>query len=258
MFRLRTLADGESLRRAGFEFVVIVMGVLVALTGDQWRQDHQETRELDGYLASVLSEVQSNLRTVRWIRTSLTVRKIPALETVIAYLESGDTSVDDPDALLRALAVSSWGAHPWFTRNRFDALKNSGLLRQLGDEELADGMSSTFQAPQVLLDQVELIQGDYPVVVNEIIPATDQPELNAMRGYAWGDAMPAAIAIDISPKEAIELMNQDRERLLRLARGEAAVATAKWYAFLRIEQQFSEVEQALAKRLGVELPPERP
>lgn len=258
MFRLRGLTGVDSARRAGFEFVAIVMGVLVALTGDQWRQDHQEVRELNEYLGSVLNEVRSNLRTVRWIRTSLTTRKIPALETVIAYLESGDTNVDDPDELIRALAISSWAANPWFTRNRFDAVKNSGLLRQLEDQDLADELSSTFQAPQVLLDQVELIQGDYPVVVNEIVPATEQPKLNMMRGYAGGDATPAAIAIDISSKEAIELINQDRERLLRLARGEAAVATAKWYAFLRIEQQFSEVEQALAEHLGIELPPEQP
>jgi len=258
MFRVRGLTGVDSVRRAGFEFVAIVMGVLVALTGDQWRQDHQEIRELNEYLASVLSEVQSNIRTVRWIRSSVTTFKIPALETVIAYLESGDTTVDDPDALIRALAISSLAANPWFTRNRFDALKNSGLLRQLDDPELADGMSSSFQAPQVLLSQVDLIQGDYPAVVNEIVPATEQPDLNMMRGYAWGDEQPAAIAIDISSQEAIELMNQDRERLLRLARGEAAVATAKWYAFLRIEQQFSELEKALAERLGVELPPEQP
>ncbi len=256
MFRLRSLADGESLRRAGFEFVVIVMGVLVALAGDQWRQDQEETRELNGYLAHVLNEVQSNLRTVRRIRISLIVLKIPALEMVIAYLESGDTTVDDPDELMRALATSSWSADPWFTRNRFDALKNSGLLRQLGDVDLADELSDTFQAPQVLLDQVEAMQGDYPVVVNEIIPATEQPELNRMRGYAGGDAKPPAVAIDITPVEAIGLINQDRERLLRLARGEVAVATAKWYSLLRIEEQFSELEQALAKRLGIELPPE--
>jgi hypothetical protein len=258
MFRLRGGNGVDSLRRAGFEFVVIVMGVLVALAGDQWRQDQEDARELSGYLASVLSEVQANLRTVRRIRTSLTVLKIPALETVIAYLESGDTTADDPHELMRALALSAWSADPWFTRSRFDALKNSGHLRQLGDAELADEMSGTFQAPQVLLDQVDAMQGDYPVVVNEIIPATEQPELNLMRGYTWGDAKPPAVAIDISLAEAIDLMNQDRERLRRLARGEAAVATAKWYALLRIEGQFSELEKALAKRLGVELPPEQP
>jgi len=84
MFRLRRLADGESLRRTGLEFVVIVMGVLVAHAGDQWRQHQEETRELNGYLANVLSEVQQNLRTVRRIRNILAVLKVPALETVVS------------------------------------------------------------------------------------------------------------------------------------------------------------------------------
>lgn len=260
MFRLRGFTEGQSLKRAALEFLVIVIGVLVALAGDQWRQEREEARELNAYLVSVLGEVQSNLTTIRLVRSMLTVLKIPALETVIAYLGSDDTTVEDPDELLRAFAASGGTAVPWLTRSRFEALRNSGLLRQLPNDEysLADTLSGTYQAPQVLLDQVDLIQGEFPVAVNEYIPAGDQPQLNRMRGYAATDAQPPAVAIDINPAEAIALINRDRERLLRLARGEVAVATATWYALARLDEAFTELEKDLAEQLGIELPPREP
>jgi len=119
----------------------------------------------------------------------------------------------------------------------------------LDDQDLADNISSTYQAPQVLLDQVDAIQGDYPVVAMEFIPASYQAELSTLSGYSWEPA--PEIAIDISATEAVALIQQDRERLLRLARGEAAAATAKWYALNRIKEEFVELETELAERLGV-------
>ena len=249
MFRLRPDENGDPFRRAVFEFVVIVTGVLVALAADEWREDRQELRELNSYLVSVLDEVRDNLGTIRIVKSALTVRKITGLETVIAQLESGEPGVDDPDAFIRQVAYSADTASPWFTYSRFEALKSSGLLRLLEDDDLADGLSGTYQAPQVLLDQVRVLQGDYPTVVNQFIPASYQAELNPLRDYSR-EAAPE-IAIDIGAKEAVDLIHQNRERILRLARGEAALATAKWYALNRLAEQFFEVERQLAQRVGV-------
>jgi hypothetical protein len=249
VFRSRGESGGEPVRRAVFEFVVIVTGVLVALAADEWRQERQELRELNSYLVSVLDEVRDNLGTIRIIRSALTTLKIAGLETVIAQLESGDTTVDDPEGFIRQIALSADITNPWFTYSRFEALKTSGLLRLLENDDLADSLSSTFQAPQVLLDPVKVLQGDYPIVVNELIPASYQAELNPLRGYSR-EAAPE-IVIDIGANEAVDLIHQDRERILRLARGEAALATAKWYALNRLAEQFFGLEKQLAKRLGV-------
>ena len=67
MFRSRGESGDEPIRRAVFEFVVIVTGVLVALAADEWRQERQELRELNSYLVSVLDEVRDNLGTIRII-----------------------------------------------------------------------------------------------------------------------------------------------------------------------------------------------
>lgn len=255
MFPFSSIQGLAPMRRAVFEFLVIVIGVLVALAADEWRQTRAELRDLDEHLASVLDEVRDNLSNVSAVRGGISARKIAGLETIIAHLESGETSVADPDALLKSLADSSAVWRPFVSRNRFDALNTSGLLRLAVGDELRDVLAGTYEVPETLLGQVALIQGDYPIVVNEIIPSTYQSSLSGMRSYIRGNA--PEIALDISANDAVELIHEDRDRLLRLARGEAAVATAIWYALTRIQADFRELEPLLADRVGVPSEAER-
>jgi hypothetical protein len=246
----RSSPNWAPLRRAVFEFLIIVTGVLVALTADEWRQERGERQDLNEHLASVLEEVRDNAGTVRIVRSGISGRKIASLEAVIAHLESGDTAVADPEALLREFADSAAVWRPFISRNQFDALKNSGLLRLARDDELDDKLSGTFENPEILFHQVNLIQGDYPIVVNEFIPASYQSTLNSMRTYITNSKAPE-MALDIGASEAVALIHFERPRLLSLARGEAAVATAVWYALTRILDDFQELERLLADRLGV-------
>ncbi len=237
------------MRRALFEFLVIVIGVLVALAADEWRQERAELQDLDEHLASVLEEVRDNADTVRVVRGGISARKMAGLESVIAHLESEDPSVPDPEALLKDLAESAAVWRPFISRNSFDALKTSGLLRLARDDGLDDNISSTYEVPEILFGQVALIQGEYPIVVNEFIPSPYQSDLSGMRTYSGGKA--PQIALDIGAAEAVALIHEERARLLRLARSETAVATAVWYALTRILDDFYELEQLLADRLGV-------
>ena len=250
MFPFRTTQGWAPMRRAVFEFLVIVIGVLVALAADEWRQTRAEFRDLEEHLTSVLDEVRDNLSNVSAVRGGISARKIAGLETIIAHLESGDTTVSDPDTLLKALADSAAVWRPFVSRNRFDALNTSGLLRLAVGDELRDVLAGTYEVPETLLGQVALMQGDYPIVVNEIIPSTYQSSLSGMRSYIVEGTAPE-IAIDIGAEDAVELIHEDRARLLRLARGEAAVATAVWYALTRIQADFRELEPLLADRVGV-------
>jgi hypothetical protein len=249
MFPFRSNPGWAPVRRATFEFLVIVIGVLVALTADEWRQERGELQDLDEHLASVLEEVRYNAETVRIVRAGISARKIAGLESVIAHLESGEKTVPDPDALLKDLAESAAVWRPFLSRNSFDALKNSGLLRLARDDDLDDTLSGTYQVPEILFDQVALMQGDYPVAVNEFIPSPYHSELSGMRTYSGGTA--PQVALDIGARDAVALIYEDRDRLLKLARGETAVATAVWYALTRILDDFQELDQFLAERLGV-------
>ena len=165
------------------EFLIIVAGILAALAVDQWRQDREELRILNESLADVAVEIRGNISTVERIQNRALVQKMNGLGTVLRFLSDPQAPVDDLMELLKAFAVSARGATPWLVNDRFEALRNSGNLRLLRDANLVNSLVEAYEGPQVLYSQVERLQGTYPTVVNEIIPATMQVQWNPIRWY---------------------------------------------------------------------------
>ena len=99
-------------------------------------------------------------------------------------------------------------------------------------------LGSIYEAPDLLFSQAERIQGDYPKVVNELLPAQLQPQLNPLRGYARDPTIVApAVADDPDLARAIEAIRARRLELLPLARNEVAATTARWYALKRLSNE---------------------
>jgi hypothetical protein len=227
------------------EFLIVVAGILVALAVDQWRQDREELRILKESLADVAMEVHGNISTIERIRDKAMIRKMQGLETAIRFLSDPDGKANDPDALLQAFAFSASGATPWLVDDRFQALRNSGNLRLLRNDELAGHLTTAYEGPHVLFAQIDRIQGTYPTVVNEMLPASLQSTVNSTRWYARGATAPV-IHDSATAAGAVEEIRGRRLELLRLARAESAVATGKWYALERTNHDLHELLTSLA------------
>lgn len=233
------------MKKLAAEFVIIVAGILVALGVDEWRQGREELRIGNEHLSDVAQEIRSNLGTVERIQARSLARKLENLQTVIQFLNDPDAPVADASALLHAFARSTAAASPWLVNSQFEALTNSGNVRLLRDQGLAREIAGIYQAPEVLFKQVERIQGDYPVAVAELIPAQLQSEFSQLSGYLPEQKAPP-IADDADLTRAIAGLRARRIELLGLARGEAAVATAKWYALMRLQRDMQAVLVKLA------------
>lgn len=230
-------SNPDSLRHVVIEFVIVVAGILVALGVDNWRQGRQETQVMRAHLSALAGEMRSNIETIDRIRDKRWQSKRASLETVIGFLNHPDVPVTDTAALLGAFARSTAAATPWLSDNQFEALQNSGDLRLLQDQELAQAIAGSYAAPEVLFSQVRRIQGNYPSVVNELIPAQLQPELNQLGGYYKGERAPGMVDND-DLNDALERIRSRRGELLLLARNEAAVTVAQWYALARLKANF--------------------
>ena len=129
--------------------------------------------------------------------------------------------------------------------NQYQALQTSGnvrlVRRLLPDMQL----SGVYEAPSVLYHQVDRLQGDYPVVVNELIPAQLQQSTNVLAGYARGAHAPP-LADDPDLDRAVDAIRARRVELLGLARNEAAVATASWFVLARMRSDHEELLEHLA------------
>jgi hypothetical protein len=98
----------------------------------------------------------------------------------------------------------------------------------------------------VLFSQVERIQGPYPVVINELIPAQLQAEFSQIKSYARSEQAPV-LEDDADLARAIDAIRARRSELLALARNEAAVATGRWYALARLSLDLRNTVQSLAR-----------
>jgi len=228
------------------EFFVVVAGILVALAVDGWRQEREELRVANEHLSDLATEVHQNLWTIDRVLNRMLTRKRAALETVLAFLNDPDAPVPDVEQLLMAFAQSAASATPWLSDAQFQSLRDTGDLRLLRDPDLTSDISSAYAAPQVLLSQVARMQGDYPAVVNGLIPAYMQPEVNSMRGYLRKEIAPP-IKDPTDANAALAAIRARRSELLPLARAEAAVATAQWYAVERLKENFDKLLKYLAR-----------
>ena len=228
------------------EFAIIVAGILLALAVDEWRQDRQELRIASEYLSDVAAELHRNLCTAERVRVRHLQRKMESLQTVLKFLNAPAAPVEDPAALLQAFARSASGARPWLVDNQFQALQNSGNVRLVRKLQPSLNLAGLYEGPDVLFAQIDRIQGDYPAVVNQLIPAQLQSRFSPLSSYANGVVAPALVDDD-DLSRSIDGIRARRVELLGLARNEAAVATAKWYALERIKQDLQDVLESLAQ-----------
>ncbi len=234
------------MQKLAAEFLTIVLGVLIALGVDGWRQDREELKVASEHLRDITAELRQNLCTVERIRMRHMPRKIENLQTVLNFLNDPQAEVADPAALLHAFARSTSSARPWLVDNQYQALQNSGNVRLMRKLQPDLVLSSVYEGPDVLFSQDERIRGTYPVVVNELIPAQLQSEFSQLKGYAR-DATAPILIDDTDLAKAVEAIRARRVELLGLARNEAAVTTGRWYALTRISEDLTAAIQELAR-----------
>lgn len=215
------------------EFLTIVLGVLVALGVDEWRQGRTELKIAAEHLADITAELRQNLCTVERIRVRHLPRKMENLQAVLTFLNDPQSEAADPAALLHAFARSTSAVRPWLVDNQYQALQNSGNVRLVHKLQPDLVLSGVYEGPEVLFSQDQRIQGPYPIVVNELLPAQLQSQFSQLRGYVQEQEAPALVD-DTDLTRVVEAIRARRIELLGLARNEAAVATGRWYALTRI------------------------
>jgi hypothetical protein len=77
------------------------------------------------------------------------------------------------------------------------------------------------------------------------MPAQLQAEFSPLHGYMRGEQAPV-LPDDADLTQAVAAIRGRRLELLALARGEAAVATGRWYALARISRDLHSTLQELA------------
>jgi len=238
---------GGSLRSSLLEVLLIVAGVLIALSVDEWRMDFEERKSIRQHLSNVVSEIDLNRWTLYNIRDRSIPRVMEQLGVVIRALDQPNPEVGDPGGFIETLIGSGNDSRPWFSRNGFDSFMSSEAFHSPHVQGVVIDISSTFEAFNVLFERRFDSGSAYADLIATLVPARFQADLNGMRGYT-GDGFRAPGIVDEQPVDiAVAGIVAERERLVRLARLKASIDTAKWYAITRIIDQLEELRGVILK-----------
>jgi len=124
------------------EFVVIVVGVLMALWVDELREARVNAELEVEYLKSIVVDLDADLaqfdQTEAWMR-----RSEAAAATVLALYKGSPPTANVAD-LVAAVETAGWQAWPAITRNTIDDLRSTGNLRLIRDPALRRAIAAYY------------------------------------------------------------------------------------------------------------------
>ena len=139
----------KQLVRALAELVIVILGVMIALAADSWRQDLQEDQDESEYLDRLRQDVSDGLKVLGDERMRY-AGVIGAARTVIKTLDSEARS-DDDDSLLEnfiAAALIGFDREQMASDVTYSELVGSGRLNLIKNHSLREGIIAYYRGSQ--------------------------------------------------------------------------------------------------------------
>ncbi len=190
--RIATAIKSRDWAAVAIEFVVVVLGIFVALQAEDWNQERSDRRLEQVYLSRLIDETKANLETLRQYEQiyQQKVRFIFALPDM--RLE--DAVGRDPGAFMRELDNSSWVAIPDLRSESYEELESSGRLALLRDAALRSAIASNlndYRSTRPVFDQPI---GHYRRQLYETLPGRLFYDLRVGNGVTDAAAIIDAVA----------------------------------------------------------------
>ncbi|HSM03864.1 MAG TPA: hypothetical protein VK858_04555 [Longimicrobiales bacterium] len=224
--------------------MVIVVGVLVALGVEGIRQEREEARILDEYLTDIADQIRATDFTWGVLLNVAFPEKVAALESLIRFLRDENAPLVDTLLLVGDLAHGAQIFEPWVESDRYEALRSSGTLRLLRDEEVAARLAGAYQGVEVLSGLLDELRSDYPGVALQLVPMESLAGNDPLSGYSR-DFLAPGIPGDPDLSAFVRQLQSRRREVLGLARAELALTLARWNAVARMRTEMEEALQAL-------------
>jgi hypothetical protein len=156
------------LRRASTEFVVIVIGVLVALAVDQWRNENEDRRIEAEYLARIKEDLRTDIDAFHRLEKIFTI-KFQTTRDLRDHPES-DLLSKSPEELLQDLVSSGYVALPDSISTTFDELMSTGRFALIQSVNQRDALSRYYSGFEHISKIMFEPPGDYKKVLWESFP----------------------------------------------------------------------------------------
>ena len=132
-------ATSSRWRRAIGELLVIVLGVLIALWAENWRESLQERALERTYLERLVGDLRRDTAAISEMM-AITVERARHAQVVLSAISTGEIGVAPQEFVWAVEHASFWG-YPYYSRSTFDDLMSTGNLFLIRDEQLKNAMS---------------------------------------------------------------------------------------------------------------------
>lgn len=155
-------------RRASTEFVVIVIGVLVALAVDQWRNENEERRMEAEYLARIKEDLRADIDGFHELEEIFAIKA----HTTRSLRDHPDSDLlsQSPTDLLQNLVFSGFVAFPDSISTTFDELMSTGRFALIQNVNQRDALSQYYSGFEHISEIMFEPTGDYKQVLWESFP----------------------------------------------------------------------------------------
>ena len=203
------MAEKSKLGRLATELFVVVLGVMIALAADSWRQGLEEQSIERRYLERLTDDVLGSMSNLTAHRESKAVIAAAAYE--LARSMEGDASPLSDDAFLETLfrATQIGFDRQEFSDVTYQELVASGNLALIRDPGVREGVVEFHRRLDALIEILDELQ--------RVVPINDRvAELTGYFPYVFDvHCVPSEL---FSCGESLALSMEDRGRLLRRLR----------------------------------------
>jgi hypothetical protein len=157
-----------SVRYVAGQFVVIVVGVLVALAVDQWRSDRNDRAREAEYLARLTADLTADTATFSEFLSLLGTKS----DVLGALLVDSARSLSnaEPSALMDRLTASGFVALPPNRAGTFRELQTTGNLGLLEDVSMRDALAQYYMGYDHISGVLAASPGSYRLYLWSAIP----------------------------------------------------------------------------------------
>lgn len=121
----------------GVEILVVVIGLLLALQLDRWREEHLEKQQERAYVGRLIADVEDDVPAIEYAIRLQTLR-LDLIELLMATARDEKAAVDDPVVFLGAVNQAAYTYTPALTSHTFVNLRSTGDLRLIRSQELKE------------------------------------------------------------------------------------------------------------------------
>ena len=144
------------------EFVVVVVGILLAFQLNQWAEDRKEQAQVNKHLVNIAAEAEFNQAQLETAIRRLQ-QNTQAVERILAQLKQGQNTEIINEELLKLLNVNVF----YLNTSAFSTLKESGDIRLIQNFELKNQIVNLYEYYRAVKS---LEEGDYNFRFNFLYP----------------------------------------------------------------------------------------